>query len=117
MKIKLVLAFAVFFVLAVLVLAVYCLLNSLYWAFALLMLLLSIIAISLIGLSLYRSFIGKRLIDPKSNFKRNYSRLLLGEINSSVSVDENTLDLRGYFRNAYTDILLTRRYYSFLSKD
>ena len=117
MKIKLVLVFTVFFVLAVLVSAVYCLVNSLYWAFTLLMLLVSIIATSLIGLLLYRRFIGKRLIDPKSNFKRNYRRLLLGEINSSVSIDENTLDLRGYCRNAYTDILLAQRYYSFLSKD
>lgn len=117
MKIKLVFAFAVFFILVVFGSAAYCFLNSLYWAFALVALLLLTIVISFIGLLLYRRFIGKRLVDPKSNFKRNYSRLLLGEINSSVSIDENTLDLRGYCRNAYTDILLAQRYYSFLAKN
>ena len=117
MKIKLIFLFALLLVLTVFLSAAYFLLNSLYLAFVIFALLLLAMASSLTGLLLYRRFIKKRLIDPKANFKRNYSKLLLGEINSSVSVDENTLDLRGYHRNAYTDVLLAERYYSFLSNN
>ena len=99
------------------VVAEYCLLNALYLAFGFLVLLVCVILIAFGGLLLYRRFIRKKLIDPKVHLKRNYSMLLLGEISPSVHVDENTLDLRGYCRNAYTDMLLAQRYYSFLAKD
>ncbi len=117
MKTKFFLLFVFFVFLMMIVAAGYCLLNALYWEFGFVVLLMCVIVLSFGGLLLYRRFIRKRLIDPKFHLKRKYSRLLLGEINPSVSVDENTLDLRGYRRNAYTDILLAQRYYSFLAKD
>ncbi len=94
-----------------------CLLLSLIWVAAVLLIISLTISFSFAGLVLYRRFIGKRLIDPKKNIKRNYSRLLLGESDAKICLDDNTLDLRGYCRNAYTDILLAERYYSFLASD
>ena len=57
-----------------------------------------------------------RIIDPKTNLKRNYKRILLGCFTKEGKLDD-TLDLRGYCRNFYVDSLLVQRYYSFLAKD
>lgn len=72
--------------------------------------------LSVVGLVKYRSYMSTKLIDPKNNLKRNYSKIFIGIKDKEVA-DENTLDLRGYYRNIYVDSLLIQRYYSFLGSN
>lgn len=98
-------------------LAMFCFLKSLILFSILIFLVAIFTACTFVGMICYRCFMRKKIMDPKIDLKRNYDRILLGEISKQERVLENTLDLRGYHRNAYTDILLAERYYSFLKQN
>ncbi len=117
MKRKLVFFFIAFFVCVCIVISVICVLNSLIVLATLSLFFAVVVVFSLVCVTLYRKFMRNRIIDPKIDLKRNYERIMLGEMSKQETVTDNTLDLRGFHRNAYTDILLTERYYSFLKQN
>ena len=67
----------------------------------------------------YKKYISKIGINSLlQNENRNYDKLILGRkyIDENATIN-NCLDLRNYGRNFYTDILIMKRYYSFLKTD
>lgn len=58
-----------------------------------------------------------KIQDPKIRLKRNYSSIVLGKQYSIIKTDKDSLNLQNFNRNLYGDILIMKRYYSFLHKD
>lgn len=76
-----------------------------------------ILIIATLSVIKYKYYLRTVIPDIHGNLKRNYDYMILGNRNIDIDVSKNSLDLRNYKRNIYTDILVMERFYSFLKKN
>ncbi|WP_418223333.1 hypothetical protein [Clostridium isatidis] len=82
---------------------------------------ISIIIFYIIGKKKYTSHINNRIPNIMENLVRNYDNIILGNeskiYENKINKNEKNLYLTNYSRNLYTDILILKRWYSFLRKE